>query len=97
MSNIGARPNREKEKMSQYREELMDQMNDARDRKLRDKMSSREGGTGLDVGSGYRNNRVPSQREVNEYLLNQMTEKEMDNATKKAVGNFMSLQQFQLL
>lgn len=89
MNGIGVRPNKEKEKKSQYREDLLDQMNGDRDRKLRDKMSSKDGaGTGLDVGNGYKNNRVPSQREVNEFLLNQIAEKEMDKAYKKAVGKF---------
>lgn len=84
-------PDREREKKSQYREDLLDQMNANKDRKLREKSAGREStGTGLDVGSGYRNTRVPSQREINEELLNQMTDREMDRVAKKAVRNYLS-------
>lgn len=87
MDNIGRRPEGERELKAQYREELMDQMSANKDRKLREKMASQSlTRTGLDIGEGDRNIRGPSQNEVNEFLLNQMAEKETNTAAKRMVN-----------
>ena len=91
MNNIGRRPNREKEKKAEYREDLTMQIN----KKLGDKEAAKDASySEFDVGSEHRLDRRISQNGMNASLPNEVTHKETDRAITRAVYKSITLTLF---
>ncbi len=72
----------EREKKNQYREDLLNQM---QENQLNRERQPEEGNTGLMIGGNYRNDRVSSPNDVRNTLVNQMTSKRLEKEDEREV------------